>query len=107
MAHKSETTPRRGSSPEIWHPVGFMSYYTVTERLEGHHELSYDLVLPGAFSEIDLSTVRIGRHGGPSQQDLQFRSELYRHIGAVTVAAGHVEITMKRLLLVLTSPPST
>lgn len=104
MAHKYKTTAKRRSSPEFWPPAGFASYYTVTERLEGHPELSYDLVLPGTFSEIDLSSVRIGRHGGPNQQDLHFRSELYLRIGAVTVAAGHVEMAMKRLLLVLTSP---
>ncbi len=105
MAQESKTTPPRGPSPEVWPPIGFSSYYTVTERLDGHPELSYDLVLPGALSETDLSTVRIGRHGGPNAQDLQFRSELHRRIGAVTVAAGHVEMAMKRLLLVLTSPP--
>jgi hypothetical protein len=92
------------SSVEVWPPRGFSSYYTVTERLDGQAELSYDLVLPGNFSEVNLSTTRIGRHGGPNADDLSFRSELYFRVGAVTVAAGRVEMAIKRLLLVLKGP---
>jgi hypothetical protein len=94
-----------GDPTEVWPPVGFSSYYAMKENLDGHAELSYDLVLPGTFAEVDLATVRIGRHGGPNEEDLGFRGELHRHVGAVTVAGGHVEMAMKRLLLVLTSPP--
>lgn len=89
---------------ETWPPTGFSSYYTVIERIDGRPELTYDLVLPGTFSEVDLATVRIGRHGGPNASDIEFRTELHQRIGAVAVAAGHVEMAMKRLLLVLTSP---
>ncbi len=92
------------STVELWPPRGFSSYYAVTERIDGQPELSYDLVVPGKFAEFDLSTVRIGRHGGPNDTDLEFRSVLYSRIGAVTVAAGRVEMAMKRLLLVLTAP---
>jgi len=88
----------------VWPPIGFSSYTSITERLDGHPELSYDLVLPSTFSQVDLSTVRIGRHGGPNQDDIAFRGELYRRIGAIAVAGGHVETAMKRLLLVLTRP---
>ncbi len=103
MTRESSRTPPEMSSSELWPPDGFSTYYTVTERLDGHDDLTFDLVLPGTFAEIDLATVRIGRHGGPNADDLQFRSELYRRVGAVTVAAGNVEMAMKRLLLVLTS----
>jgi hypothetical protein len=51
-----------------------------------------------------MSTVRIGRHGGPNQDDLRFRVELNERIGRITVAAGHAEMAMKRLLLVLRRP---
>lgn len=105
MTQDSETTSTAAPSVETWPPAGFSSYYTVTERLNDQPVVSYDLVLPGTFSEIDLSTVRIGRHGGPNAEDLQFRSELYRRIGAITAAAGHVEMAMKRTLLILMSPP--
>lgn len=88
---------------ELWPPRGFNSYYNVTETLEGQPELTYDLVIPGTFSEVNLSTARIGRHGGPNDDDLQFRSVLYSRIGSVAVAGGRVEMAMKRLLLVLTA----
>lgn len=39
-----------------------------------------------------------------NEADELFRADLYRHIGAVVVAAGHVETTLKRLLLVLDAP---
>lgn len=89
---------------DVWPPEGFSSYYTVREQIEDHPEVTYHLVLPGNFAEVDLATLRIGRHGGPNDEDMQFRAELYSRIGAVTVAAGRVEMCMKRLLLVLTTP---
>jgi hypothetical protein len=92
------------SSLEVWPPSGFRAYYTVSERIVDEPEVSYDLVLPGNFAEVDLATVRIGRHGGASDADIRFGAELYERIGAVAVAAGRVEMAMKRLLLVLTAP---
>jgi hypothetical protein len=100
----SRTPAPEPDALESWPPRGFNSYYTVTERIDDRPELTYDLVLPGTFSEVDLATVRIGRHGGPNASDLQFRAELHQRIGAVAVAAGHVEMAMKRLLLVMTAP---
>ncbi len=84
---------------DTWPPSDFNSWYVITERIVGQPEVSFDFVLPATFSEVDLSTVRIGRHGGPNAEDLEFRAELYRRIGAVVVAAGQVEMAMKRLLL--------
>jgi hypothetical protein len=106
MPDTSQNEPARAeeSSLEVWPPTGFRAYYTVSERIVDEPEVSYDLVLPGNFAEIDLATVRIERHGGPSDADLRFRAELYERIGAVAVAAGRVEMAMKRLLLVLTAP---
>ena len=90
---------------EIWPPPGFVAFYTVTEQIDGQPDLTYDLVLPGTFAEVDISTVRVGRHGGPNTEDVRFRRELYERVGRITVAAGHAEMAMKRLLLVLRQSP--
>ena len=102
MPHESDPDPPPDASLEVWPPEGFSSYYRVTERIAGQAELNYDLVVPGTFAEADNSTTRIGRHGGPTTEDMEFRTELHRRIGAIAVAGGHVEMAMKRLLLVLT-----
>ena len=101
---RNEDAPAEESAVEVWPPRGFEAYYTVTEQIVDQPEISYHLVLPGNFAEVDIATVRIGRHGGPNDEDLHFRTELYSRIGAVAVAGGRVEMAMKRLLLVLTAP---
>ena len=55
---------------------------------------------PAWMSTLDLSTLRVRRDGGDADADIAFRAELFRRIGAVTVAGGAVETAMKRLLLV-------
>jgi len=50
---------------------------------------------------MDLATVRVGRHGGPTPIDLAFRQELFVIVGSVTVAGAHIEAALKRLLLVM------
>ena len=77
----------------------YSTWYRVDERIDGWPPLSYDMSLPPNRSTFDMSTLRIGRHGGPNAEDEAFRVELYRRVGAVTVAGGHVETAMKRLLL--------
>lgn len=88
---------------EDWPPVGFSAFYTVTEKLDGQPEREYHVLLPGTFSKVDLSTIRVGRHGGPNETDMRYRDELYRRVGEIAVAGGHAEAAMKRLLLVLKS----
>jgi hypothetical protein len=88
-----------------WPPPGMSTWYRVDEKIDGQPDRYYDLVLPSTFSQVDLSTVRLGRHGGPSEEDLLFRRELYEKVGAVVVAAGHVETAMKRLILLLEGEP--
>ena len=51
---------------------------------------------------MDLATLRVGRHGGDTPEDLVFREDLFRSVGSITVAGGHIEAAMKRLLLLLT-----
>jgi hypothetical protein len=90
--------------PEEWPPLGFSTFYTVTEKLAGQPEREYHVLLPSSFSKIDLSTIRVGRHGGPNDEDMRYRDRLYRLLGEITVASGHAEAAMKRLLLVLKRP---
>jgi hypothetical protein len=85
-----------------WPPPGHNSYYRVDEALDNVDPISYDMSLPSREGTVDLSTVRVGRHGGDAPEDLTFREELYQSVGSITVAGGHVEAAMKRLLLVLT-----
>jgi hypothetical protein len=84
-----------------WMPPGHSFSYRVDEKLDGN-AISYDLSLPGRCSTVDLSTVRVGRHGGSVPEDLAFREDLFRLVGSITVTGGHVEAAMKRILLVLT-----
>lgn len=53
---------------------------------------------------IDIATFRIERLGGLTEADHAYRSDPYRYrsdpyrlVGAIAVADGHVEATMKRL----------
>jgi hypothetical protein len=85
-----------------WPQPGHSSWYSTTENLDGHPPLTYDLSIPSAMSTFDLSTLRVGRHGGPTAEDEAFRQELFRRVGAITVAGGHIETAMKRLVLLLT-----
>src|SRR6202034_3396751 len=107
MDHDATNESDEDSPPpdDVWPPVGFKSYYTTTERIDGHPDLTFDLVIPSTFEEVNLATVRIGRHGGPNAADAEFRAELYGRIGAIAVAGGHVETAMKRLILVMESEP--
>jgi len=87
---------------ENWPPLGHAFSYRVHEAFDNQEGISYDLSLPRRTTTADLSTVRVGRHGGDTPEDLEFREELFRAVGSITVAGGHVEAAMKRLLLLLT-----
>jgi hypothetical protein len=84
-----------------WPVRGHKFWYKTTIRMENGYQLDFDLTLPSALSRFDLSTVRLGRHGGATGADQFFRARLNARIGAVTVAGGHAETAMKRLLLLL------
>ncbi|MEU6245108.1 hypothetical protein [Streptomyces sp. NPDC047024] len=70
-------------------------------ELDGVPHFSMDVSLPKARAEVNIATLRIGRHGGPNEGDLAFRERLYRLVGAIVVAGGHVETAMKRLVQLL------
>ena len=86
---------------EQWPPPGHSFSYKVNVCLDGKEPQSFDVTLPSSLTEFNLATVRVGRHGGPNDRDQAFRELLYPRIGAVTVAGGHVEAAMKRLLILL------
>jgi hypothetical protein len=85
-----------------WPPPGHHSWYAIEEHIDGHNLFRYDMSIPSKFPNIDISTVRVGRHGGPGAADSAFRQELFLRLGAVTAAGGHAETAMKRLILLLT-----
>jgi hypothetical protein len=70
-------------------------------NLDNGYEPAFEITIPGTMPQWDISTMRLGRHGGETAADHRFRQQLYQRIGAVTVAGGHAETAMKRLLLLL------
>jgi hypothetical protein len=86
---------------EQWPVAGHSFWYKTEIVLENGHRLTFDLTLPKAIPDLNVSTARVGRHGGETNGDRIFRQRLYTRIGAVAVAGGHVETAMKRLLLLL------
>lgn len=95
-------------TPDQWPPAGHrMSYDTqiLNEDGEGAFRLSFAINVPR--QGIDMSTMRVGRIGGPTYDDLEFRNALFLIIGSITVAGAHVEAAMKRLLLVLSTEVTT
>lgn len=76
--------------------------YSVSENLDGGGGATYHLTVPSAMNEVNLSTARVSREGGPTAADAAFQVQLFQRIGAVVVYGGHVETAMKRLLLLLT-----
>jgi hypothetical protein len=87
---------------QTWPPPGHNSWYTVKTQLDNGYQLEFDFTLPSSVPELELSTVRLGRHGGETGEDMAFRAWLYNRIGAITIAGGHAETAMKRLLALLT-----
>lgn len=97
-----EAVPRKCQNRHMssqWPPPGHSGAYRAEINLEGAPSTVFDLSVPRAREQFDLSTVRLDRHGGASEADLEFRGRLYSAIGAITVAGGHVETAMKRLVL--------
>jgi hypothetical protein len=82
-------------------PVPGREGQTVQIKLDNGYEVAYDLTVPGSMPEWDISTARLGRRGGDTAAGQTFRQRLHTRVGAVTVAGGHAETAMKRLLLLL------
>ncbi|NCD17152.1 MAG: hypothetical protein EOL91_07535 [Actinobacteria bacterium] len=87
---------------EHWPPPGHSFTYRMDVNLEVPR-LSYSaevsVVARPNGGENDIAAFRYERLGGTNGADLDFRSQLYPRIGAVTVAGGHAEAAMKRVIL--------
>ncbi|WP_324654097.1 hypothetical protein [Georgenia sp. H159] len=85
---------------EQWPPPGAAFVYRFDHDFE---HLSYSaevtVISRPHNADLDAATFRYGRLGGDTAADLSFRASLYERIGAVTVAGGHAEAAMKRVIL--------
>lgn len=62
----------------------------------------FEYFIAGLSSDLDsydLATFRMWRLGGSNQADLALRANLFTLVGAITVAGGHIESEMKRILI--------
>ncbi|MEU8502639.1 hypothetical protein AB0C86_38910 [Streptomyces lavendulae] len=84
-----------------WPPPGHSFFYRMEVQLDGFAPYEMDVSIPSAREEVDIATFRVSRHGGPDEGDAAFRDRLYRILGEIVVAGGHVESAMKRLVLLL------
>lgn len=63
------------------------------------------LVPKGPLANHNLAGFRTRRHGGPHDCDYAMQRALREFLGAVTLASGHVELEMKRILLTAKAAP--
>lgn len=87
---------------EKWPPEGMFGVYDMDVQLE-LPKLSYSAQVTVAErpndGPSDVASFRYERLGGTTAEDLEFRNKLYLRIGAITVAGGHAEAAMKRVIL--------
>ncbi|MCS5734272.1 hypothetical protein [Herbiconiux daphne] len=89
------------SDKRSWPPGGKMPY-RVTVRGEGVPSYEYMLSMPATEDpSINASNAIVVRLGGPSQADRDRQAQIYAAVGRATVASGHIEAAMKRLVIVL------
>lgn len=85
-----------------WPPLKHSLIHRMKLHLE-YPKLAFeaDIAIParGEDGASDIASFRFDRLGGPTAADIEFRKELYYHIGAIAVAGGHVEAAMKRVIL--------
>lgn len=86
---------------EGWPPVrnGFAATFSVSFG-DGSPQ-TFEVAFPSHPEAVDLAAVRLDRLGGPSRADREYRHELYGLVGAVTVASGHAEAAIMRVIRVL------
>lgn len=88
---------------EQWPPASHLMTYKMSVNLDHlDHPIVAEVSLPAPQNgeSADISSFRYSRMGGDTAEDLEFRKKLYAAIGAVTVASGHAESAMKRVILV-------
>lgn len=88
---------------EQWPPSKHIMTYRMSMNLDHlDNPIVAEISLPASRNgeSADISSFRYGRLNGDSADDFAFREKLYSAIGAVTVASGHAESAMKRVILV-------
>lgn len=84
-----------------WPRPGHVFAYKTKIAYEGFEPFEFELSVTSGAEQMDLSSVMVGRIGGHASADIALRQELYFLIGSITVASGHIEAAMKRLILTL------
>ncbi|MET4004646.1 hypothetical protein ABIB48_003385 [Arthrobacter sp. UYCu511] len=84
-----------------WPRPGHSFTYTTAFTLDGIEPFEFELSVSAEADEMHISNVIVGRIGGSNAADIELRKELYYVIGRITVASGHIEAAMKRLVLAL------
>lgn len=86
---------------ERWAPPGADKFYQLEIKLDGQAPIQLSALVPDADTS-DFAGARLQRIGGATKRDEEFRAELYYYVGKATVAGGHIESAMKRLLILAT-----
>jgi hypothetical protein len=77
--------------------------HVVTMELEPADQVPpFQYLLVGLGTEqqsYNLATLRMHRAGGSNAADLALRRNLFTLVGAITVAGGHIEAEMKRIII--------
>ncbi|MET4618685.1 hypothetical protein ABIE18_000108 [Arthrobacter sp. 2762] len=88
------------TSAREWPPPGHAFTWTTEMNLDGFEPFQYELTVSDV-DQMDMSNAIYGRIGGPAPADIELRKKLYYLVGAITVASGHIEAAMKRVILTL------
>lgn len=65
--------------------------------------VEYVMTIPTGTERMGIGILRPRRVDGPTAADRAFQRSLFMVIGGITVAAGHVEMAMKQLIVKLTA----
>lgn len=88
------------TSAREWPPPGHNFTWKTEMNLDGFEPFQFELTVSDV-DQMDVSNVIYGRIGGPVSADIELRKRLYYLVGAITVASGHIEAGMKRVILTL------
>lgn len=101
MSVTAKEIPRASDrQPDSWPPTGHQFVHELKLQIGDNVLIDAELSLPDGDGAVALAESRVARMGGDCAADLEFRAELHRAIGRVTVASGHVEAAMMRVIRV-------
>lgn len=75
--------------------------YQMTEDIDSWDSVTYELTIPAGSEQVDLVSPIVERAGPIDPADEAYREQLFGQVGRITVAGGHVEAALKRVLVVL------